>query len=327
MILVKKKDGTWHLCVDYRHLNALTNVAKYPVPVIEELLDELFGSCWFTKLDLRAGYHQIRLAEGEEYKTAFQTHSGHYEFRVVSFGLAGGPGTFNGAMHGTLKPVLRDGVLVFLDDILVHSRTLKEHVQKLREVLMLLRRDSWKVKLSKCAFGQQQIAYLGHVISASGVATDPEKIRAVSNWSVPTDVKAVRSFLGLVGYYRRFVKNFGVIARPLFNLLKKGVPFVWTPATEIAFRLLQQSLTSAPVLALPNFKQQFTVETDASDTGIRAVLQQQGHPIAFINKALSPRYQGLSAYEKEYLAILVAVEQWRPYLQHAEFVMAAKSLY
>lgn len=239
VILVKKKDGTWRLCIDYRHLNALTRISKYPVPVIEELLDELHGAKWFSKLDLRAGYHQIRLAEGEEYKTAFQTHSGHFEFKVLSFGLVGAPPTFLGAMNVTLKPGLRKYVLVFFDDILVFSKTLEDHKEHLREVLTLLHRDHWKVNLAKCAFGQQEISYLGHVISAQGVATDPNKIKAVAEWKTPTDTKIVRSFLGLVGYYRRFVRNFGVIAKPLFNLLKKGVPFVWTAVTDAAFQALK----------------------------------------------------------------------------------------
>lgn len=321
VILVKKKDGTWRLCVDYRHLNALTCVAKFPIPIIEELLDELHGAKWFLKLDLRSGYHQIRLAEGEEYKTAFQTHFGHFEFKVLSFGLAGGPATFNGGLTTTLHPLLRHNVLVFFDDILVFSESLEEHVQDVKQVLQLLQHDNWKVKSSKCTFGQQQVVYLGHVVSAAGVATDPSKIAAVAQWQTPSDVKGVRRFLGLAGYYRRFVRNFGVIARPLFNLLKKGVPFLWTSSTETTFQLLKQQLTSAPVLALPDFKQQFTMETDACDTGVGAVLQQKGHPIAFISKALSPRYQGLSTYEKEYLAIIVAVEQWRPYLQHAQFII------
>lgn len=255
MILVKKKDGTWRLCVDYRHLNALTVIAKYPVPVIEELLDELHGVVWFSKLDLRAGYHQIRLAEGEEYKTTFQTHEGHFEYKVVSFGLAGAPGTVNGAMHTTLHPLLRKCVLFFFDDILIFSKTLEEHVHHLRQVLELLKRDQWKVKDSKCEFGQRQLSYLGHVISEQGVATESSKVEAVAKWVTPTDVKGLRSFLGLAGYYRRFVRNFGIIARPLFNLLKKGVPFVWTSNTETTFRLLKEHLTTAPVLALPNFQE------------------------------------------------------------------------
>lgn len=321
VILVRKKDDSWRLCIDYCHLNAMTIVRKYPVPVIEELLDELHGAKWFSKLDLRAGYHQIRLAEGEEFKTAFQTHSGHFEFRVVSFGLARAPRTFFGAMNGTHEPLLRVCVLVFLDDILVFSKTLLEHVEHLRQVPTLLRRDQWKVKRSKCAFGQQHIPYLGHVTSGEGVDTDPAKVSTVANWSSRTNVKEVRQFLGLAGYYRRFVRQFGVIAWPLFNQLKKGVPFVWTDNTEQSFQALKQSLISVRVLALPDFKKPFVVETDACDAGIGVILQQDGHPIAFMSRALSPKHRGLSTYEKEYLVVIAAVDQWRPYLQSEEFII------
>lgn len=211
-ILVKKKDGTWRHCIDYRHLNSMTVVNKFPVPVIEELLDELHGAVWFSKLDLRAGYHQIHLAEGEEHKTAFHTHSGHYEFMVMSFGLAGGPATFNGAMTVTLHPLMRYCVLVFFDDILVFSKTWSDHLSHLRQVLGLLRRDHWKVKFSKCVFGQQKLLYLGHTISSEGVATEPSKVSAVAEWPSPTSAKDVRRFLGLAGKYRRFVHGFGIVA-------------------------------------------------------------------------------------------------------------------
>uniref|UniRef100_A0A8R7TPA7 Reverse transcriptase domain-containing protein n=1 Tax=Triticum urartu TaxID=4572 RepID=A0A8R7TPA7_TRIUA len=216
---------------------------------------------------------------------------------------------------------MRECVLSFFDNILVFSKTLQEHAEHLRQVFDLLRRDQWKVKRSKCSFGQQRITYLGHVISADGVTTDPTKIKAVTAWPTPTNVKEVRQFLGLARYYRRFVRQFGILARPLFNLLKKGTPFVWTDNTEQSFQILKQGLVIAPVLAQPDFQKQFTVETDTCDTGIGAILQQEGHPIAFMRKALCPKYQGLSTYEKEYLAVITAVDQWRPYLQSAEFII------
>nr|XP_025875985.1 uncharacterized protein LOC4347143 isoform X1 [Oryza sativa Japonica Group]XP_025875986.1 uncharacterized protein LOC4347143 isoform X1 [Oryza sativa Japonica Group]XP_025875987.1 uncharacterized protein LOC4347143 isoform X1 [Oryza sativa Japonica Group] len=180
-LLVKKKDGTWRLCIDYRQLNSITVKGKFPMPVIDELLDELSGSKVFSKLDLRASYHQIRLVEGEEHKTAFQTHSGHYEYRVMSFGLTGAPATFQGAMNDTLAPVLRKFALVFFDDILVCSPDLVSHVHHLRQVLQLLTKHQWKVKLSKCSFAQHQLSYLGHIISDQGVTTDPAKIEEVVN--------------------------------------------------------------------------------------------------------------------------------------------------
>ena len=211
-LLVKKKDESWRLCIDYRQLNNITVKSKYPVPVIEELLDELSGAQWFSKLDLRAGYHQIRMAEGHEYKTAFQTHSGHYEYKVMSFGLTRAPATFLSAMNDTLSPVLRKFVLVFFDDILIYSPTLESHLLHIRTVLQLLSASQWKVKLSKCSFVQQEISYLGHVIGVQGVSTDPQKIQDVVNWTQPTTIKKLRGFLGLAGYYRKFVKNFGVIS-------------------------------------------------------------------------------------------------------------------
>lgn len=292
----------------------MTIVAKYPVPVVEEILDELAGSKWFSKLDLRAGYHQIRLAEGEEYKTAFQTHSGHYEYKVVPFGLAGAPPTFLDAMNSTLKPVLRECALVFFDDILVYSDSFVQHLQHLQQVFALLRKDQWSLKRSKCSFAQQELAYLGDTISAKGVSTDQSKVKEVAQWPTPTNVKEVRAFLGLAGYYRRFVRHFGMIAKPLTTLLKKREQFVWNTNTENAFQALKQALISAPVLALPDFTKAFTIETDACDLGVGAVLQQEGHPIAYLSKPLGPRTKGLSTYEKEYLAILLAVDRWRPYL-------------
>lgn len=319
VLLVKKKDNTWRFCVDFRHLNAITLKSHYPVPVIEELLDELGNASWFTSLDLTAGYHQILLHPDDTHKTAFQTHSGHYEFRVMAFGLTGAPATFQRAMNDTLAPLLRRGVLVFFDDILIYSATFEDHLLHLRSVLELLARDQWQLKLSKCSFAQSQLSYLGHLISAQGVATDPSKIQAVAEWSTPGTVKELRSFLGLAGYYRRFVKHFGLIARPLQALLKKGALFVWTSEHEAAFQALKDALITAPVLALPNFSLPFCLETDASAVGVGAVLMQAGHPVAYLSKALGIKSQGLSTYEKEYLAILMAVDHWRHYLQLKEF--------
>lgn len=212
-------------------------------------------------------------------------------------------------------------MIVFFDDILIYSATFKEHLQHLQHVFELLTQDQWLVKLSKCSFAQESISYLGHVISAQGVGTDPTKVEAIHKWPQPADVKELCRFLGLAGYYRKFVRNFAVIARPLHDLLRKGQLFVWTENHQSAFQALKDVLVSAPVLALPDFTQPFQIQTDASDRGVGAVLLQQGHPLAFVSKALGPCTQGLSAYEKEYLTILVAVEQWRPYLQHGEFTI------
>jgi hypothetical protein len=272
-------------------------------------------------LDLRAGFHQIRLKSGEEFKTAFQTYMGHYEFCVMAFGLTGAPDTFQKAMNHTLAPLLRKCALVFFDDILVYSAMWDDHLLHLQQVFELLNRDHWKVKISMCSFAQSQVAYLGHVVSSKGVATDPSKIQAIADWRVPSSIKELRSFLGLAGYYRKFIRHFGIICQPLHALLKKGVLFVWTSDQSLAFQTLKKALTSAPVLALPDFSVPFTVETDASDSGVGAVLMQRGHPLAFFSKALGPKGRGLSTYEKEFMAVLCAVQQWRSYLQQGEFVI------
>jgi len=188
-------------------------------------------------------------------------------------------------------------------------------------VLQLLETNQWKVKLSKCAFAQNSVNYLGHVISAEGVATDESKIVAVRDWPTPVDVKQLRSFLGLAGYYRKFVRNYASISRPLTTLLRQNTPFLWTSETDLAFGTLKTALIIAPVLALPDFACPFVLETDACDQGIGAVLLKKDHPLAFVSKALAPKNRGLSTYEKEYMAILLAVQQWRAYLQHTEFLI------
>jgi hypothetical protein len=271
VLLVRKKDLSWHFCIDYRLLNSITVKNKYPLPVIDELLDELAGACWFSKLDLRAGYHQIRLRAGEEYKTAFRTHQGHFEFRVMPFGLTTAPTTFQGAMNTVLAPLLHRCVLVFLDDILVYSATREAHLQYLDQVLRLLQQHELKAKLSKCTFAQPELSYLGHRISAQGIATEEDKICTIRDWPVPATIKELRVFLGLAGYYRKFVQNFGIISRPLTELLKKGIQFHWTPTADIAFRALKRALMEAPVLALPDFSKRFIIETDAIGMGGRSI--------------------------------------------------------
>lgn len=281
-------------------LNALTVKSKFPIPVIDELLDELSHAEWFSCLDLRAGFNQIRLAPDDEHKTAFQTHWGQFEFTVMAFGLTGAPNTFQGAMNTTLHSLLRKCALVFFDDILIYSRTLEDHIQHLRQVFSLLSKDQWKVKFSKCRFAQRSISYLGHVVSKDGISPDPSKIEAVQQWPTPQNIKDLRSFLGLSGYYRKFVRNYALLARPLTDLLKKGTPFVWTTVDQGAFEALKSALVSAPVLALPDFNKPFQIQTDACDSGVGAVLLQDGHPLAFVSKALGPRTRALSTYEKEF---------------------------
>ncbi|KAJ7961759.1 Ty3/gypsy retrotransposon protein [Quillaja saponaria] len=284
IVLVKKKDNTWRFCVDYRKLNQLTVKNKFLIPVIEELLDELYGAKYFSKLDLRSGYHQIRMKPEDIHKTAFRTHEGLYEFIVMALW------------------------------------TWQDHLKHLREVLYLLRKNVLFAKKSKCTFGSQQVEYLGHIISLKGVTADPKKIQAMENWPRPSTTKALRGFLGLTGYYRRFIRDFGKISRPLNTLLRKNA-FQWDAAAEEAFMILKSKMTQAPVLALPDYSSSFVIETDASGVGIGAVLLQHGHPLAFISKALGPKHLSLSTYEKELIAIVYAVNKWKQYLLGKHFTI------
>jgi hypothetical protein len=302
-------------------MNNITVKNKYPMPIVDELLDELSGSQWFTKLDLRAGYHQIRLVPTDEHKTAFKTHLGLYEFKVMPFGLTNAPATFQSAMNNIFSNMIRKCVLVFMDDILIYSPTLEDHLSHLQQVFQLLQANQLSVKLSKCSFAQESLDYLGHIISRHGVATDPTKVLAVQQWPVPKNGRQVRGFLGLTGYYRKFIQNYSLISRTLSDLLKKDQIFHWNYKEQQAFDFLKQKMLEAPVLALPDFSVPFTVETDACKRGVGAVLMQRGHALAYVSKALGPIAQTMSTYEKECLAILIAVDKWRSYLQHAPFTI------
>ncbi|GMI89548.1 hypothetical protein HRI_002624100 [Hibiscus trionum] len=320
IVMVKKKDGNWRMCVDYRKLNQLTIKDSFPMPVIEELLDELGAAKVFSKLDLRSRYHQIRMRESDIQKTAFRTHEGHYEFLVMPFGLTNAPATFQGLMNKLFKQYLRKFVLVFFDDILIYSVDGATHLKHLRTVLETLKGHQLYAKRSKCCFGSKEVDYLGYVIAGGCISMNESKVKSISTSPVPSTVKELRSFLGLSGYYRRFVKGYGCLARPLTDLLKKRA-WKWGLQEEEAFRRLKEAACSAPVLALPDFNAEFIVEADASDVGVGAVLVQKGRPLAFFSKGLGIRHKGLSVYEKEMLAVLMSVKRWSAYLVGRHFII------
>nr|CAB3453399.1 unnamed protein product [Digitaria exilis] len=291
-------------CVGYRALNSIPVKDAYPIPVVDELLDELHGARFFTKLDLRSGYHQVRMRPEDVAKTAFRTHDGLYEFLVMPFGLCNAPATFQALMNDLLRPFLRRFVLVFFDDILIYSTSWTDHLRHVRVVLSVLQEHQLFVKRSKRAFGVTSISYLGHTISDTGVAMDPGKVQAVLDWPTPRSARVVRSFLGLAGYYRKFVQDFGVITTPLTALLRKE-GFSWTADAEAAFAALKTAVTTAPVLALPDFSKPFVVECDTSTHGAASagLFQQAGRPATPL------------------IGLVLAVRHWRPYLWGRRFVV------
>lgn len=305
---VQKAYESWRMCVDYRAINEDTIKDKYPIPNIDELLNELYGAEIFSKLDLCSGYHQIRMCEEDIPKIAFRTHEGQYEFLVMPFGLANVPSTFQGLMNEVFKSYLRKFVLDFFDDILIYSKSLEDHLQHLWIVLETLKYQQLFAKIYKCVFGSKEVEYLGHLISKDGVKADPNKISTIQSWPLPTNLKALRGFLELTRYYRKFVQGYGTIASPLTALLKKNA-IVWTEKAQAAFDKLKQAIVSPLVLKLLDFTKIFIVECDALGKGLGDVLMQEERPIAYLSQALKGRSLMLSTYEKELLTLVMAIRK------------------
>ena len=323
ILFVKKKDGTMRMCVDYRALNEITVKNKYALPRVDELFDRLQGAQYFSKIDLRSGYYQIRVDPADVPKTAFRTRYGHFEFLVLPMGLTNAPATFMHLMNDTFREHLDDFVIVFLDDILIFSRTLEEHERHVRRVLEILRRHKLYAKESKCELIKTEVEFLGHIVGRDGVRMMESKVKAVQEWPTPTRATHVRSFLGTAGYYRRFIKNFSAIAAPLTELTKETVKFEWGHAQEEAFRTLKTAIAQGPVLILPDPKLPYVVHTDASGFAVGAVLQQdQGRglqPIAFLSKKMLDAETRYPVHEQELLAIIHSLSAWRHYLHGAKF--------
>ncbi|GJS37034.1 putative reverse transcriptase domain-containing protein [Tanacetum coccineum] len=275
VLFVKKKDSSFQMCIDYRELNKLTVKNRYPLPRIDDLFDQLQGSSIYSKIDLRSGYHQLRVREEDIPKTAFRTRYGHYEFQVMSFGLTNAPAVFMDLMNWVCKPYLDKFVIVFIDDILIYSKSKKEHEEHLRQILKLLKKEELYAKFSKCEFWISRVQFLGHVIDCRGIHVDPAKIESIKDWASPKTPTEIRQFLGLAGYYRRFIEGFSKIAKSMTKLTQKGVKFDWGDKQEVAFQLLKQKLCSAPILALPEGSEDFIAYCDASKKGLGAVLMQR----------------------------------------------------
>ncbi|KAK1601970.1 hypothetical protein QYE76_027075 [Lolium multiflorum] len=303
VILVPKPDETQRMCMDCRPINAITVRYRHPIPRLDDMLDELSGATIFSKIDLRSGYHQIRMAIGDEWKTAFKTKLGLYEWLVMPFGLSNAPSTFMRLMNHILRPLIGKSVVVYFDDILIYSKTLEDHVQHVREVLCILRHEKLYANLPKCTFAQNKLVFLGFVVSANGIEVDSSKVEAIHNWPTPTNVGQVRSFHGLAGFYRRFVKDFSTIACPLNELTKKN------------------RLTEAPLLVLPDFAKTFEIECDASGLGIGGVLMQNGKPVAYYSEKLDGARLNYPIYDKELYALVRVLEVWQHYLWPKEFVI------
>ena len=274
IVLVRKKDGTTRFCVDYRKLNNVTRKDAFPIPHIGDTLDTLGGSQWFCTMDLASGYWQIGMDDKDKSKTAFTTHRGLYQFNVMPFGLSCAPATFSRVMELVLRGLQWDRCLVYLDDIIVFGRTFGQTIENLEKVFSRLRTANLKLKAKKCHMFQEEVAFLGHIVSADGVRCDPAKVSAVRNWEVPKTVLELRSFLGLASYYRRFIEGFSSIAGPLHELLKKNKVFQWSEECQNAFDILKDKLTSAPVLAYPRGGGNFILDTDCSGFGMGAVLSE-----------------------------------------------------
>jgi hypothetical protein len=312
-IFVKKKDQTLQMCVDYRPLNEVTIKNKYPLPRIDILFDQLTGARVFSKIDLRSGYHQIRIRPEDIPKTAFTTRYGLFEYLVMSFGLTYASAHFTYLMNSIFMPELDKFVVVFIDDILLYSKNEEEHARHLRIILTRLREHQLYAKFSKCTFWLEEIQFLGHVLSAKGIAVDPSKVKDILEWKPPTTVHQVRSFLGLAGYYR-FILDFSKLVKPITSLLKNDTKFNWSSRCNEAFEQLKVLLNTAPILAQPDIEKPFDVYCDASSSGLGCVLTQEGRVVAYASRQLRRHEEHYPTHDLELAVVIHALKIWRHYL-------------
>ena len=319
ILMARKPDGGLRFCVDYRKLNALTKKDRYPLPLIDESLERLSKAKIFTKLDIRQGFHRIRIHPDSEELTTFRTRYGSYKYKVMPFGLTNGPATFQRFINETFVDYLDSFLTAFIDDLLIYSDNEIEHQEHVKKVLDKLREAGLQASIDKCEFHVKRTKYLGFIISTDGIEADPSKTEVIRNWGIPTTVKGVQSFLGFCNFYRRFIREFSRIARPLNNLMRNNVPFVWTKDCGQAFTRLKESLASTPVLRYYSPDLPTRMETDASDGVVAGVLSQffdgDWHPVAYYSKTVSAPELNYEIHDKEMLAIIRALEEWRAELE------------
>nr|GEU50253.1 putative reverse transcriptase domain-containing protein [Tanacetum cinerariifolium] len=320
VLFVKKKDGTVRLCTNYRELNRIMVRNRYPLPRINELFDQLQGVKFFLNIDLSSGYHQLRVKERDVSKTAFRTRYGYYKFLVMPFGLTNASIVFMDLMNRVFHEYLDKFVIVFIDDILVYSKTREEHEDPLRIVLEILLQKKLYAKFSKCDFWLGQVAFLGHIVSANGITVDLAKVEAITKWLRPTTVTEVKIFLGLAGYYRRFVEGFSLLALPLMKLMRKEEKFIWNEEREKSFKELKRRLVSSPVLTLPSGTGGYQIYSDASKKGLGCVLVQHGKVIAYASRQLKPYEENYLTHDLELAVVVFALKIWRHYLRWLELL-------
>jgi hypothetical protein len=321
-VLSPKKDGGWKMCTNSRDINKITIRYRFPLTKMDELMDCLSGAKCFSKFDLKSGYHQIRMREGDEWKIAFKTNEGLYEWLVMPFGLTNVPSTFMILMNEVLKYFIGNFVIVYLDDILIFSKTEEEDLKHLALVMRRLQQEKLLINMKNSSFMKMELIYLGFMISSNELNMDPKKVKSIKEWSSPTNIFEVGIFHGLASFYKKFIRNFSEISTPMMETVKKNHKyFHWTEEVERSFKLLKEKITGQPILVLADFSKTFQGRCDASGFAIGAELSQDNRPVAYVSEKMNETKIKYSMYDKEFYAVIQALKKWRHYLVLKEFVL------